>query len=269
MKNQKYDIIDAMCKAMHMIGIVEKGGHNGHMNYKFASETDILKKVQPALTACGIGIEKHEMDIIKYELVQGKRQKWHAVVKVTADFVLSAGFAINAENMRITQVAIGAGEDHSDKAVAKAQTMAFKYLLRNAFAIPTGDDPDMTENSRPDYGDPRNYEPQQSRGSQRQRRQVIKQDAPKQSITMDLEAFKKWASTINDYQIMSDFCAETVSTKTPPEMWTNDQLSKFKEYFEKGNLRNGYNAFIKDLNEKNNDDRQFPPDQIDMSVIPF
>lgn len=148
-KQQKYDVVDAICAAMKMIGNVKKGGRNQHMNYDFASEQCLLLEVQPAIAAAGLAIEKKDVEILKYELLDGRKTKWHALVKITYDFVLAAGHAVNADNLRLQHIAIGAGEDHADKAIAKAQTMAFKYLLRNAFAIPTGDDPDETQNSAP------------------------------------------------------------------------------------------------------------------------
>ena len=271
-KQQKYDVVDAICAAMKMIGNVKKGGHNSHMNYAFASEQDLLLAVQPAITAAGLAIEKKDVEILKYELLQGKRQKWHALVKITYDFVLAAGHAVNADNLRLQHIAIGAGEDHADKAIAKAQTMAFKYLLRNAFAIPTGDDPDMTNNSSPDmskfYGKrqqaaPQQAAPQKQSGSRPKKTVVHKPEGPASAESLD--SMKSWAHRYNGFNVMSQFCAEDTILKSTPDQWSDDQIMQFRQAFDSGRLQQKYDSFLQRIN----DDRNFPADEIDMTDLPF
>ena len=271
-KQDTYDVVDAMCAAMEMIGNVKKGGHNSHMNYAFASEQDLLLAVQPALTAAGLAIEKKDSEIIKYELIQGKRQKWHVLIKYTYEFVLGAGHAVNADNYRLQHIAYGSGEDHADKAVAKAQTMAFKYLLRNAFAIPTGDDPDMTNNSSPDMGKyygkrqqaaPQQAAPQKQSGSRPKKTVQHKPEGPASDQCLD--SMKAWAHRYNGFSVMAQFCAEDTILKATPDQWSDDQISKFRQAFDSGRLQDKYDSFLQRIN----DDRNFPADEIDMTELPF
>ena len=44
----------------------------------------------------------------------------------------------------------GFGSDTQDKGIAKAQTMAYKYMQRQTFAIPSGDDPDKISSAELD-----------------------------------------------------------------------------------------------------------------------
>ena len=45
----------------------------------------------------------------------------------------------------------GSGVDTQDKAVGKAMTYAYKYMLLRTFAIPTGEDPDKISSAETDY----------------------------------------------------------------------------------------------------------------------
>lgn len=255
---EKYDVVDAVCKCMALIGNVTKDSKNNHMGYAFASEQKLLLAVQPALTKAGLAIERREVEVLKYERINGNRPKWHALVKVTYDLILSAGCAINADNMRITHVALGSGEDSSDKAIAKAQTMAFKYLLRNAFAIPTGDDPDRTENSEPDQG----YHNNNYQRRSRERKRVVSTAKPSQQT---IDSFKNWCLKYDGFDFMVEFCKLKSKTKSSPLTWPDEQITKFKESFESGKLQDQYNNFKSQCF----DDRQFPPDEIDMTEVPF
>ena len=46
-----------------------------------------MLEVQPAIAAAGLAIEKKDVEILKYELLDGRKTKWHALVKITYDFV--------------------------------------------------------------------------------------------------------------------------------------------------------------------------------------
>lgn len=139
-------LYESILAVMKKVGYVQKTGKVafGKTNYKYASESDLLEALRPALVECGI-IAYPEA----YEVVENVREKvvklyngeesysWKNWVSLKVKWV----FKKDSESLRIE--AFGQGLDDGDKAFNKAMTGALKYALRQTFLIETGDDPDQ------------------------------------------------------------------------------------------------------------------------------
>ena len=119
---------------------VLKSGHNKFSHYQYATEGDYQNELKPLLTKNGITlVPKGVMDF----KVTG------ATVFITMKWQL-----INVDNVRDTYTFtfIGSGRDTEaksadvgDKAVAKAMTMANKYMLAKVFQLESEDDADKED----------------------------------------------------------------------------------------------------------------------------
>lgn len=125
----------------------------GRGKYKAISEEKVTTAVREQLIAHGLTIYPIKMEHSRsdYEAVKddGKVSVMHfATVDVTYRVT-----DIEDESF-IEVVSSGTGVDSQDKAVGKAMTYAYKYLLLRLFAIPTGEDPDKVSSKEIDnkYG---------------------------------------------------------------------------------------------------------------------
>jgi len=130
----------ALCKAMGDIGAIEKTGYNAFHKYKYASDTDIKKAVQPAFA-------RHELALRPLELLsldgtgESKSNRVDMVVRWRLSH--SSGEWMDFE-------VPSTGMDSGDKAIYKAITGNFKYALAQICIIPTDDDAEReSPNSKP------------------------------------------------------------------------------------------------------------------------
>jgi hypothetical protein len=114
------------------------------LNYSFASESDIIAAVRPAMTRHGVvvypaGIRDMQMSVetVDKKGNDGKVFGTSTITRVTALF--SFTFAHGASDSMFSVEVIGEGKDTSDKACNKAMTAAFKYALRQTLMIETGE----------------------------------------------------------------------------------------------------------------------------------
>ncbi len=117
---------------------VAKNGTNDFHRYKYATATDVLEKVNSSLTKHGLAsvVTPNLLSMQQVTTAKGNVERL-ATVKVTVTL-------IDAESGEtLTLKGLGSGQDSSDKAVAKAQTMALKYTYMASLAIATGDDPEV------------------------------------------------------------------------------------------------------------------------------
>ena len=223
------DIHSAICRVMEDVGVVTGTGKNAHHKYQYASEHDLLLAVQPSLVRHGISVSKKAIDIISYEKTG---RNWHCMVSIHYILTLSAAFASDGAERYLDQICIGCGEDFADKAIAKASTMAYKYLWRQALGIPTGDDPDATKNSR--------KAPQKKKAPPK--KVETWSDAAKEPS--QIEIFKSWSDKCYDgFDVMDQFCIEISASKTSPKEWDDDKLASFMSQMDSNN---GITARYKD-----------------------
>ena len=116
---------------------VAKNGTNDFHRYKYATAADVLEKVNASLT-------KHELASVVATNLLGSKEvttaKGNVEQLVTVEVSVTLIDAESGESL--TLKGLGSGQDPSDKAVAKAQTMAIKYCYLNSLAIATNDDPE-------------------------------------------------------------------------------------------------------------------------------
>jgi len=130
------ELTKAVCKVMEAVQHVQKTGYNSFSRYNYASDADLLRALQPAMAANGLA-----MCPIKVERSDSTRKNAKGKDEDRAD-VLVTYRLMHSSGEHVDIQAPGTGMDALDKAPYKAMTGAFKYALRQTFAIPTGDDPE-------------------------------------------------------------------------------------------------------------------------------
>ncbi|WP_067923804.1 ERF family protein [Alicyclobacillus shizuokensis] len=96
--------------------------------YSYLSEEKMTQEIRRHLLDLGLIILPVNMDFQINNQVTTVNMKYKIIDVQTGEYeVINVG---------------GQGSDSQDKGIAKAMTMAYKYMQRQAFAIPTGDDPD-------------------------------------------------------------------------------------------------------------------------------
>ena len=119
------ELIKAICAAMKEIGHVAPTGKNTHHGYNYLSEEDILNAVQPALYNNGLVISPVRVHTLEPQ-PSGNQ--------IRQDILVTYLVAHESGRFFFAQ-APGCGTDSLDKAVYKAMTGAFKYVLRQTFSI--------------------------------------------------------------------------------------------------------------------------------------
>ena len=118
----------------------------GNTKYKAISEEKVTTAVRKELVTQGIVIlpvmqESTVTELIRTDKSVNQRADVHTRYRIQ-----------NIEDKEdYTEVeSNGSGVDTQDKAVGKAMTYAYKYMLLRTFAIPTGEDPDKISSAETD-----------------------------------------------------------------------------------------------------------------------
>lgn len=119
----------------------------GQTKYKAISEEKVTTVVRKELVKQGIVIipimqESTVTELIRTEKSVNQRADVHTRYRIQN---------IDDVNDFIEVESNGSGVDTQDKAVGKAMTYAYKYMLLRTFAIPTGEDPDKISSAETDY----------------------------------------------------------------------------------------------------------------------
>lgn len=131
------NLITAVNGVMKEIGYVQKAGRNTQQGYAFAGEADLLAAIRPVMVAHGLALMPVKVvERVKSEFKTAKGSDMHRT-----DIVMRYMLAHTSGEYVFIEAA-GDGMDSGDKDVPKAMTIAFKYALRESFAIETGNDPD-------------------------------------------------------------------------------------------------------------------------------
>ena len=130
-------IAEKLIKITADCGYVQKNGTNSFHQYKYATASDVLEKVNKALVKhCVASVVAVELLDLR-DHVNAKGQTEHlATIRATVTLL----DAESGETLTLT--GLGSGVDLGDKAIMKAQTAAIKYAFLLSFAIATGDDPE-------------------------------------------------------------------------------------------------------------------------------
>ena len=126
-------LIEVMSECSHVV----KNGTNEFHRYKYATAADVLEKVNGALTKHGLAsvVTPNLLNVQEVTTAKGNIEQL-----ATVEVIVMLIDADTGETL--TLKGLGSGQDPSDKAVAKAQTMAIKYAYLNSLAIATSDDPE-------------------------------------------------------------------------------------------------------------------------------
>ena len=130
-------INEALVAIMEDVGAVDKGGNNKVQGWKFRGIEQVINGVSPALRRHGVVIVPVASEV---EYVERTNQKGNSVidsrVRVTYRW-------FGPEGDFIDSVVVAEARDLSDKATAKAMSVAFRTSLVQTLALPTEDeDPD-------------------------------------------------------------------------------------------------------------------------------
>ena len=118
----------------------------GTTKYKAISEEKVTTAVRKELVNLGIVIAPIEQTMNVVELARSEKS-----VNQRADVNVKYRIQnIEDVNDYIIVSSSGSGVDTQDKAIGKAMTYAYKYMLLRTFAIPTGEDPDKIASAETD-----------------------------------------------------------------------------------------------------------------------
>ena len=143
----------AICAIMAEIGTIKATGQNSHQRYSYASDADLLRAIQPAMANNGVAMAP--TSVTGEPAREVKTAKGGTAYRADLMVTYLVWHTGSAETVAV--MAPGCGVDSQDKAVYKAMTGAYKYALRQLYAIPTGDDPerDQRPTARPAATPPR------------------------------------------------------------------------------------------------------------------
>lgn len=132
-------IYQAINAVMNQVGYVRKQKGSG-LNYTYAGEAAFIAAVRPWLVTYGIVITPEVVSEVETREYSTKNGTQMTNVAMTIQYRWT-----HAPSNTFTIVsARGEGSDSGDKAINKASTGSYKYGLRQALVIETGDDPDNT-----------------------------------------------------------------------------------------------------------------------------
>lgn len=136
-------VVQLLTDVMRALGPVAKTGHNSQQNYDFRGIDAVVNAVGPLLREHGVLIVPGLVES-NYRDVQTSTGKPSRECTVTVTY-RAYGPAGDFVDMQVP----GESMDFGDKGTPKAMSVAFRILLLQTFAIPTGDpDPDSQSYDR-------------------------------------------------------------------------------------------------------------------------
>ena len=138
------DIYKALNEVMKQVGYVQKKRSSG-INYSFVGEAALIEAIRPHMVEQGVIVHPHQI----HELRQDSYTTRNGAVMNRTAVVMAYRFAHADSGTFIDVCVAGEGADVGDKSANKALTGAYKYALRQALMIETGDDPDTFASEPP------------------------------------------------------------------------------------------------------------------------
>lgn len=123
-------LYEKLSLAMKSCSYIEKTGENTFHGYSYVTSSDVLERVNDALTSVGLitVVTPTLLDLREVQTAKGNIDK-HATISVTISI-------IDVETGESVQISgIGSGQDSGDKAIMKAETAAIKYAYMLSFCI--------------------------------------------------------------------------------------------------------------------------------------
>lgn len=131
------NLAEKLVEVRKQVGYLQKQGSNTAQGYKYARAQDVFLKVNDAMGKLGVANYGSHVAVLSEMDGLGKSGNQHR-----ASVRISVTYRDTESGDEVTFEGAGSGQDSGDKAIAKANTMALKYLLTNAFHISWGDDPE-------------------------------------------------------------------------------------------------------------------------------
>jgi len=136
-----------MTVASKLVQVMKKSGYmskdkqlSGGAGYRYLSEEQVTAQLHDAFEEAGLVIMPCGMEIIENREDTTRSGSTLHNTRIRAIFRL-----VDAEDGDTQElVTLGEGSDSGDKCLNKCMTSAYKYALRQAVMISTGDDPDHT-----------------------------------------------------------------------------------------------------------------------------
>ena len=262
-KTELKNVFERISLVMAEVGIVEKTGKvNIGGGYSYASDYDLLKKVNPAMVKAGL-----VMFPIKFEFIQNNSN-----LSGLETVMVTYRVQCTDHESFLDIVAIGSGADKQDKAYPKAQTMALKYAMRQLLMIPTGDDPDNVDKDagyknqnqtksdsmvtfrktefkeNPDIKAIRKGARWNSELKRWQCPEHNKEHYKKYLEDDSVSKFRRWCENWEGYETVSKFVKEKCKNDPNPLIWPNEKIEKFMLEMDTGKTGEVFNAWYRELN---------------------
>lgn len=131
--------------AQQKITGIGKTGHNDHFNYAFFEEREVLRVAREALNDAGLAFH-YSVESVSDREVETKSGR----VEWLTDVFMNVTLFDAESGEKVEGKAIGRAQDGQDKGVNKAIVAGLKYWLLKELMIPTEDDTERTEHTRPE-----------------------------------------------------------------------------------------------------------------------
>jgi hypothetical protein len=145
--SERADQAKLYAKLVAVAGEVEalhKDGYNPQLRYKYATPSAVMVALKPLLAKHKLAIIPSVVNVHKEDMgTKTQSGAGNVLTRVEMTFLLLDG----ETGAHLDVPWVGEGSDWSDKGVAKAETIAMRTFLLNAFQIPTED-----EETDPDRG---------------------------------------------------------------------------------------------------------------------
>lgn len=130
-------VFEAKAEVMANVGYCLKTTSKG-LNYTYAGEADLIAALRPEMIRCGLVLSPVKIEALPTERYKTRSGASMVISRLIVTYRLTHAGSGSYEEIQV----LGEGADAGDKSGPKAMTMAYKYALRQAFLIETGDDPD-------------------------------------------------------------------------------------------------------------------------------
>lgn len=128
------------------IGAIEKEKKSTGVSYAFRGIDDVMNRLNPMLCEQGITLQNK---VLSFSVTPRSYEKYNSYTKtneIKHSFYASVHIALIFSDGKETETweEVAMSEDHSDKALTQAMSMAYKYAITRKFCILTKDlvDPD-------------------------------------------------------------------------------------------------------------------------------
>lgn len=114
------------------------------VRYKFLSEEKMTSEIHKAIQEIGVVMYPLKMEIVNERVIEGKiNDRGQKAADTSIALIRAVYRLVDSEDDTFIDVEVfGEGADTMDKRLSKAMTSAYKYMQKQTFAIPSGDDPD-------------------------------------------------------------------------------------------------------------------------------